>query len=157
MRQNLNAWKNSLRSRCKLGSWSANGLEHVHIFKEKILSGHGQKSNSGDATMATAPSGTVFAALVLIPMLLLSMVTKPEPGLKQRVLAAVRWAIWDQPWPAGEWKREWETLRRGCFSNKVLKMRHRCCLQVEEEESILQTRRQEKLWITFRRISRTWF
>ena len=26
---------------------------------------------------------------------------------------------------------------------------------MEEEESILQTRRQEKLWITFRRISRT--
>lgn len=81
------------------------------------------------ATMATAPSGTVFAALVLIPMLLLSMVTKPE----------LRWAIWDQPWPAGEWKRELETLRRGCFSNKVLKMRHRCCKhRWRKKRSILQ-------------------
>ena len=42
------------------------------------------------ATLPTAPSGIVFAVLVLFPMILLSMVTKPEPGLKQRVLAAVR-------------------------------------------------------------------
>lgn len=67
---------------------SASSRKKYSVVTDKRVT---QETRPGKyATMATAPSGRVFAALVLIPMLLVSMVTKPEPGLKQRVLAAVR-------------------------------------------------------------------